>query len=290
MTEIKKWLDAGQFLTFDGLRGERSLCADIQKVLISEGFLPRNANPNGLYGPITENALVNYKRKNGLSGGNNLGPTTFANLLSKQGSGSVSFGSSDALAAKVISVCKSRNIPLNDGVNIICLEGILPNGTKTDDAPDRWNDSIGILKYDGRSGTGKFLCIYTGTTEPGRYYTMNPMNKGGCARLDLGYHKGIWSKGLHRGYSALVQTGPARLVRDANKNFLRDDKVSVEYGNGVNLHTTRKGFFGNLVDRWSAGCVVIKDPNEFLNFLKILESNTTQRKDFDFVLIWRDWL
>lgn len=290
MSNLKKWLEEGKFLPFRSLASEKELCAEIQKILISEGFLPKGTNPSGLYGDITENALVNYKRKNNLTGGNTLGPTTFAHLLSHLPDDSVNYGTKDALATKAIAICSSREIPLRDGVNIIGIEGILPDGTKNNDAPDRWNDSIGILKYDSTSGTGRFLCLFLGTTEPGRYYTVNPMNRGGCARLDLGYHEKLWSFGLHRGYRALTQTGPARLVRDANRNFLRDDEVSVEWGRGINLHTTSKNFFGNLVDRWSAGCVVIRIHSEFQEFLRILESNTTRRKDFDFVLLWRDWL
>lgn len=294
MTLIKKWLDDGKYLRFEDLRNERELCREIQAVLISEGFLPRGTNASGLYGPITQNALVNYKRENRLTGGNMLGPTSFAHLLSKQTPPQVANSSSNDLASKVIAVCKARKFPLKNGPNIIGIEGVYPDGRKNADTPDRWNDSIGILDYNEQSGTGRFLCLYLGTTEPGRYYTINPLNSGGAARLQLGYHPAIWSFGLHRGYRALAQTGKATLVRDHNKNFLRDGRVTEEWWRGINLHTTKttgwRGTYNDFIGQWSAGCVVIKKPNEFQEFLRILERATTQRTNFDFILIWRDWL
>jgi len=70
-------------IRFDQLNQHPELCAQVQQILIAEGLLSGPAN--GLYGPKTENALVNFKRREGLTGGNNLGPTTAKALLRRNG-------------------------------------------------------------------------------------------------------------------------------------------------------------------------------------------------------------
>lgn len=294
MIYLKKLRDSGKTIPFIALKDMPNLCRSIQKLLIHEGLLPNSEVADGLYGDRTENALVNYKRKYKLTGGNWIGQTTVEHMISKFPKELIVVESKDDLACIVVKCCLERGYPLNKGLNIIGLEGVLPNGTKNDDAPDRWNDTIGILKYDADNKTGEFMCLYLGTTEPGRYYTVNPLNSGGAARLQLGYHSKLWSFGKHRGYKALVQTGVATLVRDKNRNFYRDDTVTKEEWRGINLHTTKtkgwRGSFNNFIGQWSAGCVVIRKPEEFLKFMSIWESNTSQRSGIDFFLLWRDWL
>jgi GH24 family phage-related lysozyme (muramidase) len=205
----------------------------------------------------------------------------------------------NTLAERVVQCCDQRGYTLDrrpNAVNIIGVEGLNLDGTKNNDAPDGWNDIVGLLTFVDNKPS--FVCLYQGTTEPGAYYTDRPLNKNGAARLQLGQHKDIWRVGLHRGYEALQQVGPATLVRDSNKNHLRDNKVTVEYNRGVNLHTTKttnwRGSVGNSIGRWSAGCVVIKNPSHFLAFMKHLKQSHQYRSKnstrFTFTLLWKDWL
>lgn len=195
----------------------------------------------------------------------------------------------ETLAEKIVAVCDKRKFPIDrkGGLNIIGLEGVNPDGTFNNDTPDQWNDLMVLLKFVG----GKPMIVWQGqsTTEPGRYYTDRPLNSAGAARLDTGFHDNLWSRGLHKGYSAMVQTGSARLVRDGNRNHSRDDKVSQENWKGVNWHTVYGGFSSISIGRWSAGCCVSINRPNFDKAMDIIDQSG-KTANYDFILIWRDWL
>lgn len=257
---------------------------------------------DGVYGPNTQKAWTAFKQLKKQKDFELIGPGSIKLLLSATATASKpKSNTTKSLAARVVEVCEARGYELDrraGATNIFAIEGFSSKTlSKIADTPDRWNDSIGILTFDANSSP-KILCLYEGTTEPGLYYTRNPLNRGGAARLQLGFHKNLWSVGLHRGYEALSQVGTATLVRDLNKNGARDDKVSRELNNGINLHTTKttgwKGAFNDFVGQWSAGCVVIKEPNNFKNFMKILKEGlqykSNKRSTFNFILLWQDWV
>ena len=202
------------------------------------------------------------------------------------------------LAQQIVNVCDKRDYELarKDGeINIVGIEGFNPDGTTNNDAPDQWNDVISILGFSG--GTPYLAIACRGTTEPGKYYTDNPLNANGAARLQLGQHKGLWIVGIHRGYEAMQQVGSAKLVRDKNRNHSRDDKETIESGNGINLHTTKttgwRGSASQAIGQWSAGCSVIQSPAQFLDFMKIIKGSAQYKSNkafrFDYTLLWKGW-
>ncbi|WP_416674033.1 cell wall hydrolase [Egbenema bharatensis] len=208
--------------------------------------------------------------------------------------------STDDLAEKVVRCCKERGYPLHSrtgDINLIGIEGMNLNGTLNDDQPDQWNDLVGILSFSS-DGSPHFDILCQGTTEPSIEHTVQRQQ--GVARLDTGYHKGLWQVGIHRGYEALAQNGnTARLVRDRNRNHRRDDAITYESSRGINLHTTKTtGWRGSAspdsIGPWSAGCVVIYKPDEFLSFMKIIKQSRQYQENrayaFDFVLLWSRWL
>lgn len=258
---------------------------------------------DGDYGPKTQTAWTAFKRLKKQKDFELIGPGSIKLLLNDIApSSKPKLSTTDLLAARVVEVCEARGYELDrraGATNIFAIEGFSSKTlSKITDTPDRWNDSIGILTFD-TSGSPKILCLYEGTTEPGAYYTRNPLNRNGAARLQLGFHKNLWSLGLHRGYEALSQVGTATLVRDLNENGKRDDKVSRETNNGINLHTTKttgwRGAFNDFVGQWSAGCVVIKAPNNFKNFIQLLKEGLQykslgRRATYNFILLWQDWI
>jgi hypothetical protein len=193
------------------------------------------------------------------------------------------------LAEKIVAVCDKRRFPLDrrGGLNVIGLEGVNPDGTLNSEQPDQWNDLMVLLKFAG----GKPIIVWSSqsTTEPGNYYTDRPLHQSGVARLDTGFHSKLWSRGLHKGHSAMVQTGSARLVRDYNRNHQRDDKVTQESWRGVNWHTVYGRAAGLSIGRWSAGCCVTLRQNAFDKAMVLIDQSG-KKKDYDFILIWRDWL
>lgn len=169
---------------------------------------------------------------------------------------------STTLVDQIVNACEEKGYPLKkDEYNLVAISGLSPTpnrkeGYGINTSPDKWNDSVLVIEWDGSEWDA--LCFYRATTEPGVYYVNNPLNRNGSAVLDWGLHKDLWRFGRHRRYEALVQAGVARLIRDHNKNHKRDDTISHESGNGVNLHTTkttgwRGSFNSNSIGQWSAG-------------------------------------
>lgn len=265
---------------------------ELQTALVKLNLYPKD-KVDGLYGDLTKAGWAAFKKNNSQNQPELIGPGSIELLLKGQTKPTKPAGNS--LADKVYSICLDKGYPLDQragAVNIIGIEGINPDGKPNNDAPDQWNDSIGLLTFT--DGKPKFLCLYQGTTEPGKYYTLNPLNKSGAARLQLGFHKELWIVGQHRGYEALQQIGSATLVRDKNRNYLRDDTATVETGNGINLHSTSPKFLPNLIGKFSAGCVVIQKWNEFLNFMKLIKNSCQYKENkkhkYNFILLWKGWL
>ena len=109
--------------------------------------------------------------------------------------------------------------------------------------------------------------IFRGTTDPGRYYLRNSMNKKGTAILVEGQYK--YKLGLHRGKDALVQKGAVKVFRDNNADSIHDKKFIDTGFFGINIH--RAGKDSKQVDKWSAGCQVFAVESQFLRFLKIIK-------------------
>lgn len=126
---------------------------------------------------------------------------------------------------------------------------------------DIFNDCIGIAYSD----SGSFICrTFTATTDPGKYYLLNPMTKKGTAILKEGYHKNAFMFGLHKGqYKALIQASELPVYRDNTKDLVlnMDDKTVEKGWFGINLH---RGNLYNIIDtvgKNGAGCQVVKYPN-----------------------------
>lgn len=115
--------------------------------------------------------------------------------------------------------------------------------------------------------------LFEGTTHPGKYYTVNPLNQLGCAHVKEGFHKDVWQIGFHMpdtsfGHEAFVQTGgKITVVRDKNKNGLIDND-EIEYVGffGINLHGGGKAEIDDI-NRDSAGCQVLRHRTELANII-----------------------
>ena len=144
-------------------------------------------------------------------------------------------------------------------------------GIRTNDpVSNAFNDVVGVLfKIDGEWVLKK----YDATTDPGIYWRNNLMNVKGTAILQPGFYKGAFRIGMHQGkYEALVQNVPFKFWRDKNK----DDTLDMEGETytevaGVNLH--HAGAASTQVDKWSAGCQVIANLDNFNELMSIVHKS-----------------
>jgi hypothetical protein len=118
--------------------------------------------------------------------------------------------------------------------------------------------------------------IYPCTTDPGLYYLNHPINKSGTALLVQGQYREGYKLGLHqKKYKALVQNKPVKVYRSKDNNTDIDSKTGrTETGFfGINIHHASGTGTSEDVGRWSAGCQVIANIDNFREFIKLAESH-----------------
>ena len=143
------------------------------------------------------------------------------------------------------------------------------NSATGDEVTNKFDDKITLsYKVDGK---WKFYS-FDATTDPGRYWVENIMRVEGVACMKPGQYK-AYRIDKHRGnYDALCQReGEVEVYRDNNKDGcydLDDDNTQTGYF-GINIHraTARKGKKSSKVDKWSAGCQVIADNDDWSEFI-----------------------
>jgi hypothetical protein len=155
-------------------------------------------------------------------------------------------------------------------LSIVYLEGADRNGRPNADTPNMFNDRRLVLAIEDRRPT--ILGNWEATTEPGRYYTMHPMNPGGAARIAFGQYK-AWSVGRHRNdHEALVQVKAVKIYRDLNKDFEREGDLLHEGVFGINQHWGYDLPVNDL-GRSSAGCLVGRTRSGHRQFMSLLKSD-----------------
>jgi len=137
--------------------------------------------------------------------------------------------------------------------------------------PGKFDDTLYVFwKFKGKWT----LHSYSITTDPGQYYLKHPMNVNGTVILKPGQYRGMWKIGLHKGkYKALVQARPVTVIRDRNKDDILDfDSPNEQTGMfGINLHHASSYGVSENVGRWSAGCQVFADIEEFNEMMDLAE-------------------
>lgn len=164
-------------------------------------------------------------------------------------------------------------------INIVYIEGVNPDTfTLNDDQADQWNDTRNLI-----TDKGEVLLSCTATTEPGEYYTSNPMNRDGCARIAFGQYLQAWEFGMHHYQKALVQVGEIEVYRDLNRDGVRTGDCTYKGLFGINQHTTGDSSGSSAptyVGKWSAGCLVGKFAStHYESFLPVLQRYNQKRFD-----------
>lgn len=200
----------------------------------------------------------------------------------------------------IIKVIKSKKYKFfTKGSYNLNIIGIRSNNSQS----DKFDDEIHVLYKDenGKECHEVFPC----TTDPGKYWLLNPMRKKGTIIMVPGQYRGAYKIGLHgrnrpkTAYKALEQVTPMTYVRDNSKDSELDfglyedmttdhnsDKFEIS-NSKTNIHRASK--WKNLLNigRYSAGCQVIQDPFLFKRLISLcgLQIKYGQGETFTYTLL-----
>lgn len=182
--------------------------------------------------------------------------------------------------AKIVTELKKAGV-YKPEFNIVGLEALAFKDGQfilTNDESDRWNDSIIVIKYNEETKKDEILDAYSSTTEPSRWYTLNPMNQAGAARMAFGSYKDVYTFGVHgvkARHKALIQCGNLTVCRDLNKDFSRvGDRMYTGSHFAVNLHAAvGSPDFDDSIGLYSAGCQVIRLYEQQKIFMKLCRAS-----------------
>lgn len=140
--------------------------------------------------------------------------------------------------------------------------------------PNKFDDKIAVFyKTDNGTWEGK---VFNATTDPGTYWLNQPMEPKGTAILKQGQYINSHQIGLHRGkYEALVQRNPVVVMRDYDRNAVldfnngKDDKGLF----GINIHRASATGTTTKIDKYSAGCQVFENAEEFGQFVDMTKKH-----------------
>lgn len=139
-----------------------------------------------------------------------------------------------------------------------------------------FDDFIYVIYMDevGKWIEKKYRC----TTQPGIYWLHNPSRVSGTAILvGNAQYRGVYKLGLHQGrYKALVQRGgPVKVYRDNNRDEILDQEPeTINSGYfGINIHRATASGESTQVNKWSAGCQVIANSDDYKEFIELCEKS-----------------
>jgi hypothetical protein len=108
---------------------------------------------------------------------------------------------------------------------------------------------------------GKIAEIIPCSTRAGDFWIFNPITYGGItgtAVLAEGFYPNTWQATMQTRFGfrsvELLQVKDVKIWRDGNRDRKLDKTVSQTGMFGINIHTAG---WNNIVDRWSAGCIVV---------------------------------
>jgi len=170
-------------------------------------------------------------------------------------------------------------------VNIIGIRNDSTKGRVT----NAFDDTI-TISYKNEEGEWQYY-EFNCTTDPGSHWVENILSKKGVAILKPGQYRGSHKLRLHQGkYLALGQKKNVTVYRDNDRdnNYNLDESKTDTGLFGINIHraTGRAGKKSTRVDKWSAGCQVIADNDDWHQFLDICQiSREIHGNSFSYTLL-----
>lgn len=183
----------------------------------------------------------------------------------------------------LVKVLKSKNYVVFEDPYKINIVGIRSNVTK----PNSFDDFINVFYKNQKNDWEGYQ--FPATTDAGTFWLENPMNSKGTALLKEGQYKNSHKLGLHRGqYKALVQQNPVTVIRDYDRNAVLDFYNGKEDKGlfGINIHRASSSGTTKYIDKYSAGCQVFSNADDFQKFLQLAEASKDKYgNNFTYTLI-----
>lgn len=266
---------SGPAIPISLLGGDRDLVIAIQKSLTDLGYLDPPAD--GKFGPVSNWALTEFCNANGLSTG--MGFTKeIADALVNPNVRLPDIAPSGTWFDSIVKYMIAQDYWIcrhGECFNIVYVEGADPNGKINDDAINKFND-LRITFSIASDGVPNYT-VWEGTTEPGLYWTHNPMNPKGAARIAFDQYK-AWVVGTHlaskpsSAHEALVQVEDVTVYRDLNKDYMRTGDTTDTGLFGINQHWGYDAPKDNL-GTTSAGCLVGRSKDGHREFMAMVKSD-----------------
>ncbi len=141
--------------------------------------------------------------------------------------------------------------------------------------PNRFDDEIHVfykvspLKWNYH--------VFKATTDPGTFWLENPLSPQGTAILAQGQYVDAYEIGMHKGeYEALVQKRPVTVIRDYERkaylDFMNGKKDTGLFG--IDIHRALAQGTTLYVDKFSAGCQVFQNADDFDFFMNLCRNHT----------------
>lgn len=270
---LEEVVTQGKVLAFQALAADTPLTLQVQKRLAEIGLLDPPAD--GRFGPVSQWALAEFLRR--MPGAppirDRLGPEGARALLDPEASSLFPLQPGTDFAGRVVSAMAARGDWVcrhPECLNIVYVDGTDVDGTRNDDAHNKFHDVRLLIRID-ESGVPGIQGAWDATTEPGTFYVkVKKLNPEGAAHIVAGQYK-AWSVGIHKAgtpgaHEALVQTENIRISRDRDENFNpQGDKIFVGMF-GINQHWGFD-FTREDVRSASAGCLVGRTRNGHRQFM-----------------------
>ncbi|MEA5506027.1 peptidoglycan-binding domain-containing protein [Halotia wernerae UHCC 0503] len=270
---------------FEAIAQDLELARQIQILLIGLSLLEPPADSK--FGPVSAASLKKFQELTKTGESEFLGAVTAKKLIETKSDElpqpPLKLGND--IASRIVKYMLAENYQVFTApkeYNIVYIEGMNGNWSLNSDASNQFNDRRIVIEVV--DGVPKIVDHWQATSEPGAYYTYNPMNPEGAARIKFGQYK-AWAVGMHGNadrHEALVQVRPITVYRDFNKDFQRTgDKTDIGFFY-VNQHW---GYDApsNDIKNASAGCLVGRMRQGHREFMAIIKQDRRYVANNDYV-------